>query len=193
MVPRNRVLLVLVLAGLAGAVGLAFLTHAPNRLLSGRAISLGAALRTQSGLPLLPCLVLLAAPFLQQRRVLNAIVALAGTALLLALLWLAGGMAATLANVSPPAARTSLGGGFWVLALCAVLVVVDATVRLGLAPAARLLVTAGIAGAILLLAASGALDELAIAKEYASRRAALADALARHVLIVATALVPTLA
>lgn len=191
--PRNRVLLVLVLAGLGGVFDLAFLTHAPNRLLSGRAISLAAAAGSEGLPPLLPGLFLLAAPFLPQRRLVHAITALAATAFLLALLWLAGGMATTLADVSPPAARTSAGGGFWVLALCTVFVLVDATRRLELAPAARLLVAAGVAGAILLLAATGALDQLAIAKEYAARRAALADALARHVLIVVAAMVPTVA
>jgi osmoprotectant transport system permease protein len=43
------------------------------------------------------------------------------------------------------------------------------------------------------LAATGALDQLAIAKEFAARRTALADALLRHVLIVAAALMPTVA
>jgi osmoprotectant transport system permease protein len=46
-------------------------------------------------------------------------------------------------------------------------------------------------GAILLLAASGALDQLAITKEYAARRGVFADAVIRHVAIVLGALLPT--
>ena len=191
--PRNRVLLLLVLVGLAAALDLAFLTHAPNRLLSGRSISLAAAVHGGRFIALAPALVLLAGPFLPQRRLVPAIIALAAAMFLLALLWLAGSVAAVLAGVSPPAARTSFGSGFWLLFLCTALAVVDAVGRLGLTPAARLFIAAGVAGAVLVLGATGALDELAIAKEFVARRAALADAFARHVLIVVAALVPTLA
>jgi osmoprotectant transport system permease protein len=193
MVPRNRVLLVLVVAGLAGAFDLAFLTHAPNRLLSGRAISLAATARTQAPFLLLPGLLLLAGPFLPQRRLVHTMIALAATAFLLALLWLAGSMAAMLAGVSPPAARTSFGGGFWVLSLCTTLALVDAAGRLGLTAAGKLLFAAGVAGTLLALVATGALDQLAIAREYVARRAELGDALLRHVLIVVAALVPAVA
>jgi osmoprotectant transport system permease protein len=191
--PRNRVLLLLVLVGLAAALDLAFLTHAPNRLLSGRSIALAAALHGGRFIALAPGLVLLAGPFLPQRRLVQTIIALAAAMFLLALLWLAGSVAAVLASVSPPAARTSFGSGFWLLFLCTVLALVDAVGRLGLAPAARLFIAAGVVGAVLVLGATGALDELAIAKEFVARRAALADAFARHVLIVVAALVPTLA
>jgi osmoprotectant transport system permease protein len=191
--PRNPVLLLLVLVGLAGALDLAFLTHAPNRLLSGRSISLAAALGSGGLLPLIPGVVLLAGPFLPQRRLVHGIVALAAATFLLALLWLAGGIAAAFAVASAPAARTSFGGGFWALFLCTALALVDAIRRLGLGPAVRLLVALSVVGAILVLAVAGALDQLAIAKEFVARRASLAEAFARHVLIVMAALVPTVA
>jgi osmoprotectant transport system permease protein len=191
--PRNPVLLLLVLVGLAGALDLAFLTHAPNRLLSGRSISLAAALGSGGLLPLIPGVVLLAGPFLPQRRLVHGIVALAAATFLLALLWLAGSVAAAFAAASAPAARTSFGGGFWVLFLGTALALVDAIRRLGLGPAVRLLVALSVAGAILVLAVAGALDQLAIAKEFVARRASLAEAFARHVLIVMAALVPTVA
>jgi osmoprotectant transport system permease protein len=188
---RNRVLLLLILAALAAALGLAFLTHAPNRLLSGRPISLAAAVGGAGVLPLIPGLVLLAGPFLPQRRIVHAIVAAAAVAFILALLWFAGTAAEALADTAPPSARTSFGGGFWLLFLCTILALIDAVGRLGLGPAARFLAAAGVVVAIVLVAASGALDQLAIAKEYAARRAQLADALLGHILIVLAALVPT--
>jgi osmoprotectant transport system permease protein len=191
--PRNPVLLLLVLVGLAGALDLAFLTHAPNRLLSGRSISLAAALGSGGLLPLIPGVVLLAGPCLPQRRLVHGIVALAAATFLLALLWLAGSVAAAFAAASAPAARTSFGGGFWVLFLGTALALVDAIRRLGLGRAVRLLVALSVAGAILALAVAGALDQLAIAKEFVARRASLAEAFARHVLIVMAALVPTVA
>ncbi len=188
---RNRVLFVLVLAGLVGGLGLAFLTQAPNRLVSGRPIPLTALDGRVTLAAIMPGIILFAAPFLPQRRGVHVLVALAAAGFLLALLWLAGAQAATLAATAPRAARTGLGGGFWVLFIAAALALVDAEHRLGLDPAGRLLAGAAMAVAIALLAASGALDHLAIIGEYVQRRAVVAEALLRHVTIVLAALVPT--
>jgi osmoprotectant transport system permease protein len=185
------VLLALACIGLATGLGLAFLTHAPNRLVSGRAIPLTAVVSGMGLVALLPGFALLAGAFLPQRRGMDRLVAAAAAAFLVALLWLAGAQAATLAAIAPRAARTSLGGGFWGLFICAALALVDAEHRLRLRPASRFLAGAAVVGAVLLLAASGALDELAIMKEYASRRAVFADAVIRHVAIVLGALLPT--
>ena len=46
---KNRVLLLLVATGIAAASGLAFLTHAPNRLVSGAAISLAEVVNAGAG------------------------------------------------------------------------------------------------------------------------------------------------
>ena len=188
---HNRVLLVLAIVGLAAALGLAFLTEAPNRLISGRPIALGAAVDGAGVLALLPGLVLLAGPLLPPRRGAYYVVAAAATVFLVALPWLAGARASALAEVMPRAARTSLGGGFWALFICAALALVDAEHRLRLLPGGRFLAGAAVVAAILLLAASGALDQLAIMKEYAARRGVFADAVIRHVAIVIGALVPT--
>lgn len=177
--------------GLATGLGLAFLTHAPNRLISGRPIPLAAAISGANLITLLPGLALLAGPFLPQRRSSHGIVATAAAAFLVALLWLAGAQAAALAEISPRAARTSLGGGFWGLFICAMLALVDAGQRLRLRPGSRFLAGTAVLGAILLLAASGALDQLAIMREYAARRSVFADAVIRHMAIVLGALLPT--
>ncbi|HEX6840490.1 MAG TPA: ABC transporter permease [Stellaceae bacterium] len=184
-------LLVVALVGLAAGVSLAFLSEAPNRLVSGRPTALGAAVDGAQMIALLPGLVLLAGPFLTRRRFAHYLVAAAAAAFLVALPWLAGAEAAALAEVAPRAARISLGGGFWALFICAALALVDAEHRLRLGPGARFLAGAAVVAVILLLAASGALDQLAIMKEYAARRGVFADAVIRHVAIVLGALVPT--
>jgi len=140
---------------------------------------------------LLPGLLLLAGPFLPPRRGALYAIAAAAAVLLVALPWLAGAAAAALAESAPRAARTSLGGGFWALFICAALALVDAGHRLRLGAVARFLAGAVVVAAILLLAASSALDQLAIMKEYAARRGVFADAVIRHVAIVLGALLPT--
>ncbi|HKW52595.1 MAG TPA: ABC transporter permease, partial [Stellaceae bacterium] len=70
-------LLVLAIVGLATGVGLAFLTEAPNRLIAGRPIALGAVLEGAAMIALLPGLVVLAGPFLPQRRGAHYVVAAA--------------------------------------------------------------------------------------------------------------------
>jgi osmoprotectant transport system permease protein len=122
---------------------------------------------------------------------MHRLVAAAAAAFLVTLPWLAGAQAAALAEHAPRAARTSLGGGFWALFACAALAFVDAQHRLRLRAGGRLAAGAAIVAAILLLAASGTLDDLAIMKEYAARRGVFADAVIRHVAIVLGALVPT--
>lgn len=188
---RNRVLLVLVVAALGAAFSLAFVTHAPNRLLSGRAISLLSASSGLQAIALVPGLALLATPFLPQGRVVHALTAAAAAAFVVALWWLAGANAAALAAEAPPAARTSLGSGFWLLLLCAVLAFIDSMRRLGPRPATGILAGGAVLGALVLLGANGSLDALSLAKEYALRRDEFATALGRHVVIVLAALVPT--
>jgi osmoprotectant transport system permease protein len=188
---RNRVLLVLSVAGLLACFGLAFVTHAPNRLVSGQTIPLLDAVPGARLLALLPGVVLLLGPFLPQRRAVHTLIAVAAAASIVTLWWLAGAHAAALAETAPPAARTSLGAGFWTLLVCAALALIDAARRLDLRPAAGVLIGATVAAAIALFGASGALDQLSIVKEYASRREVFAAAVTRHIVIVLAALVPT--
>src|SRR5688572_19903198 len=102
---RDRVALVLCGAGLFARFALAFVTHAPNRLVSGQAVSLLVAAAGAQALALLPGLFLLAAPFLPQIRATHAAMAVAAASFLVALWWLAGAHAAVLAETAPPAAR----------------------------------------------------------------------------------------
>jgi osmoprotectant transport system permease protein len=188
---RNRVLLALLLAGLAAVPSLGFLTIAPNRLVSGVPVGLAVALRQSGETLLIPAILLALGAFLPQRRATHAAMALAAAAFLLLLVRLAGSEAARLAASAPPIVRISLGGGFWLLLFVASLALSDALRRLALPAWATALLGAAICGALALLLLSGALDALSILREYAARRAAFAAALLRHVLMVALALLPT--
>ena len=188
---RNRVQLVLLLAGTAGAAGPAFLTLAPNRLVSGAPIGLAAALH--GGYAVFgPVALLVLGPFAPQRRAAHAAIAAAALAFMLLLLELAGREAARLAAAVSPIARVSLGGAFWVPLLAAALILGDAVRRLALPRAAGLLLGVALSGALLLPLLTGALDSLAILREFAARRGVFFDAVLRHMMLVALALLPTM-
>jgi osmoprotectant transport system permease protein len=186
---QNRVLLILVLAGYLALLGFAFVTLAANRLVSGAPIGV-AALQGQGLLLLAPGALLTAGPFLPQRRWVQAVMAAAAAALMLLLVWLAGAEAAVLAAAAPRASRVALGGAFWGLFLCGALALSDALGRLALPPAATAFAGAAVIAAMGILFLSGALDSLAILREYAGRREVFAAAIIRHALIVAAALLP---
>jgi osmoprotectant transport system permease protein len=189
---RNPVLLVLVVAGLLAGPSLAFLSIAPNRLLSGTPVGLGVALQGGALLILLPAVVLALGAFLPQRPALHGMVAAAAAAFVLWLMALAGGEAARLARTAPPVARISLGGAFWVPLIAAALALADALRRLAVPAAARVLLAAALLVGLGLMVRSGALDALAIHREFAARPEVFAAAVLRHVEMVALALLPTL-
>ena len=189
---QHRVLAVLVLAGLAAAFGLAFLKQAPNRLVSGTGVGLLTLLAGAHLAVLLPAMALAVAVFLRPSRRVHAAVALAAVLLLVGWVALAGSAAAQMAQTATPLARTSLGGGFWVLCMLTALAAADAAQRLQLPPIGR----AGLVAAVLLpigaLLGSGALDALSLLKEYDNRQDVFAAAGWRHLQIVASTLIPTL-
>ncbi|HXZ00201.1 MAG TPA: ABC transporter permease [Stellaceae bacterium] len=189
---RNRVLLVLLLAGLLAVPSLAFLTLAPNRLISGAPVGLGAMHHEGALVLLMPGVLLALGVFLPQRAAFHAVTAAAAASFLLLLVRLAGSEAAVLAQTAPPVARISPGGAFWVLLIAAALALSNALRRLAVPVPVGVLLGAAMLGAMILLLLSGALDSLAILREYAARRAAFAAAILRHAAMVALALLPTL-
>lgn len=188
----NPVLLLLVVAGIAGAASLYPLTRAPNRLLAGQPVPWGAVIEGGHALVLLPALILVGGIAFPRRRGIQFLVAAAAALLAAALLWLAGDAALRLADPATPAARISFGGAFWSLQAVCALAAADALQRSGMSPAARLALGALLAVPLLLVLFSGAADSLSILKEYANRRDVFADALTRHIEIVGGTLVPTL-
>jgi len=205
---KNRVLAVLVGAGLAAAWGGAFVSVAPNRLVTGRGVALGALLSGPWWALLAPAALLACAVFWPPQRRSHIAVAIAAAGLLAGLLALAGGFAAELAQgarsatgaalavsgqaTTPSLARVSLGSSFWALAGLASLAAADALQRLGWSPAARAAALAALALPLLALLAAGQLDQLSLLKEYANRAEVFQAAGWRHLQIVAAALLPAL-
>jgi osmoprotectant transport system permease protein len=190
---RDRVLLVLAVVGLAAAVALPFVAHAPNRLLSGVPVPFGVVLTNSSLLILVPATVLLASALLPVSRPYQLLVACAAVAFMAGIVWLAGTHAAMLARTGSPIARTSLASGFWVMLLAAALLLAEMLSRLALSPAARIVAGVGAALPIVALVASGALDHLSLLQEYANQRDVFEEALLRHIEIVLVTMIPTLA
>ena len=191
---RNQVLLTLVSTSVAAVALSGFVGYAPNRLVSGRPISLWQA----AGLPVTTAMVLIAALllglcFAAPSRSLHYAEASLAAALLLVVLVAAGAAASKLAPGVKPAGRISLGAAFWVIASCAALAVADALQRLDAGPAARVLVVAAIGAGIAALAFAGTSDTLSIAREYATRRQVFADALLRHIALVVGSVGPAIA
>jgi osmoprotectant transport system permease protein len=190
---RNQVLFTLVIASVAAVAASGFVAYAPNRLISGKPIALWEA----ASLPLTIIIVLigallLAMCFAAPSRSLHYAEAGLAAALLLLVLVAAGEAANILAVGAKPAVRISLGAAFWVLVSCAALAVVDALQRLGAGPITRVLAVAAICAGAALLAAAGTFEGLSIAREYATRRQLFADALVRHMALVAGSVGPAI-
>ncbi|HEY6133361.1 MAG TPA: ABC transporter permease [Rubrivivax sp.] len=189
---QQRVLLLLVLLAWWAAADLAFVSVAPNRVLTGTGVLLPALMSGWRWGLLGPAALLCAAVWLPGGRGLNVSVALAATALLAGLLAVAGEEAARVAARESPLARVSLGGGFWALALLVWLAAADALQRLKLRPVGRALAFAGVLLPLAALLVSGALDQLSLLKEYANRQEVFHVAGWRHLQIVFATLVPAL-
>ena len=196
---RNRVLLLLVATGIAAASGLAFLSYAPNRLLSGTGISLAQVVNAADGrftafalvATLVPALMVGAGVFVRPTRATQFCVALTAAWLLAGLTWVAAEHAAWLATSSPNAqsiARTSFGGAFWNLAALAWLAASDAISRLGLKSGWRLAANAAVILPVVTMIATGALNQLSLLKEYINRKDVFDAALLQHVQLVMTSL-----
>jgi osmoprotectant transport system permease protein len=190
---RNRVLLVIAPAMLLAAIAMAFVSVAPNRLVSGSGVPLSDLTVAARHALWLPAAVLVLATFTPPARWLHVVVAAASALLLAALPWLAGSEATQRSATLPALARVSLGAGFWVLVLMAWLAACDAVQRLGLSPAWRTLALAGLLMPALLVLASGQLDALSLHKEYTNRRDVFNAAAQRHLQIVWATLLPALA
>jgi len=191
---RNQVLFTLVIAATIAVAASGFVSYAPNRLVSGKPITLWQA----TSLPMNAVMValgalLLALCFAAPSRPLYYAEATLSVVLLLLVLIAAGEAAGSLMLGAKPAVRISLGAAFWVLASCAALAVIDALQRVGAGPAARLLAAVVICAGVGALAVAGTFEDLSIAREYATRRQLFADALLRHVGLVAGSVGPAIA
>jgi osmoprotectant transport system permease protein len=192
-VRENAAPLMLAIVMASALAFFAFVTHAPNRLVSGEGLTmLQAAPRAAFGAGLLVAFLLGAALAPSSRR--RAWASIVVSFLLLALMLAGAGAAASdLAARSPPDARTSLGAAFWIVLLCGGFIALDALQRLGARGAMQLAVAAIAVALVAAMLASGALDELSLLKEYAARRAQFAAELVRHCELVLGAVLPAMA
>jgi len=191
---RNQVLFVLVIGSAVAVATSGFVGYAPNRLVSGKPIALWEAAGglATGGIALLGA-VLLAACFMSPSKALYSAEGVLAAALLLVVLAAAGQAASALALGARPAVRISLCAAFWFLAAAAALAVVDGLQRLDAGPASRVLSVIAIGAGAAALMAAGTFDALSIAREYASRRQLFADALLRHMALVAGSVGPAIA
>jgi osmoprotectant transport system permease protein len=178
--------------GACALVGLPFLRVAPNRLVSGEPVFLLDVLHGPSWalVPLL--LAMLLSSLVRPEKTLLWWQVGTASLLIALLVGLAGRHASHLAQTESPMARTSLGGAFWVLLVVLWLTAADALQRLQVGFAVRTGLLAAVLLPIALMVLSGWCDGLSIMKEYANRSDVFAAAIARHMQIVALALVPTL-
>ncbi|HWB52059.1 MAG TPA: ABC transporter permease [Stellaceae bacterium] len=191
--PRNQVLLALVLVAVLAAAGAGFVSAAPNRLVSGTAVTLKQCAPPLSTAALTVLgLLLLALAFAPPTRWRDYLAAgLAGGALI-ATLAAAGAAAAALAVGAGATTTISLGAAVWAVFACAALALIDALRRAAIGPAAQLLAAALAVATFLAMAKTGWFDALSLAREYAGRRDVFAAAAVRHVALVAGSIAPAL-
>ena len=158
---RNQVLFSLVIAAAVAVALSGFVGYAPNRLVSGRPVSLWAAAGFPTTFAILVIgMLLFTTCFASPSRPLHSAEAGLAVALLLLTLAAAGQAASTLASGARPAGRISLGAAFWVLSSCAALAIADALQRLDAGPTLRVLAVAGVGAGAIALAAAGVFDGL---------------------------------
>ncbi len=188
---KNRVLLTLVFLLLLSGSGLAFLSHAPNRLVSGQGISLASLLHGYTFFVLLPVILLVVSAFLTLFGRSHLLVMLLAEILLAALVWLAGHTVVQLTGGNEDSiARTSLGGGFWAAAALCLLIASDAISRFTRNHTLRILLNIQMLIPVVLLLFYGQLSGLSLLKEYDNRSDVFNDALWQHLGILFGTLVP---
>jgi osmoprotectant transport system permease protein len=191
---HNQVLLGLVIAGIVAVSISGFISYAPNRLVSGEPVPLWAAADrlTTAGMIALGSMLLLASLNPPQKRLHYAVAVL--SALLLLTGVVAAGRAANVLTLSAkPGSRILLGPAFWTVAACTSLAVVDALQRLAAGTAERVLAVVGVGSGLVVIAVCGVLDALSLMQEYESHKQAFAQALVRHVTLVAASVIAALA
>jgi len=168
---------------LFGAFGLAalltpFMTLAANRIVAGDGIMAWNLAEPSAVLPGLAAVLLglaLGLPAdLTKVRLAGSVLGLAG------LLWLAVQGAPALLDGAGEYARVSPATGFWFLLVILMLLMADALAAMSPGPLMRGAVLAAVLGVLAVILWSGALSDLSVLKEYASRRDAFGRELLRH-------------
>ncbi len=185
MIAVNKVLLILLLIAAAALSLCGFVSHAPNRLITGRPIALDIA---DNPTFVIVAIGLLTVAFLRPGRIVQWTEIGLALAALTILLAAAGHAAAGMANADAPAARTSLGAGFWIGLTCGGLMAIDGLQRLKAGIGAQIFLAVLASVALWGLAHAGVFDALSIAREYQNRRAAFSAELIRHCWLAGSAI-----
>lgn len=188
----DRVLLVLLAVGVLAARGAAFLTHAPNRIVTGRPIGLGDIALHWRLLLLATVVPMVVAVFRTPSRRGRLMVATAAAMFAAVLLAAAGAEATVRLDPAAPSARTAFGGAFWITFALAWLAHAGAVRRAEISMPWRIACSVLFFAPVVALLAAGRLDDLSLLVEYANRRDVFAAAVSRHVEIVAATLAASL-
>ncbi|GGL59730.1 ABC transporter permease [Wenxinia marina] len=160
------------------ALAVPFMTLAENRIVAGEGVlawNVASAGATWPGVLAVALGLVLGVPAQWALvRLGGAILGLGG------LLWLLALGGPVLLEGAGNYARVSPAIGFWCLLLILMLLMADALAQMRPGPLARGALLAAVLGALAVILWSGALSPLSILQEYASRRAAFADAAMRH-------------
>jgi osmoprotectant transport system permease protein len=183
--PQNPVLFVLVLIAILACLFTGFLSDAPNRLVSGKPLTLWQV----TGAPLPLAIALLAAAlaalsWAKPRQATTATTLAIAGALLLFLFFAAGHCASILMAENRPATRIGLGPAFWIAVFSLAMIVLDALQRMAARAAARVFVVGILVLALAAMTAVGLFDQLSIMREYAARRDVFATEMMRHGVLV---------
>lgn len=188
---HNRVVLLLVFLALA-ATALPFVNYAPNRLVSGESRALWQLWPGYVLVGLVVPVSLLLLSFAPRRFPLIATLIIAQGAFWL-LIWSVGRAATDLAHSGSQLARTSPGSGWWLWLGLSLLACSDVIRRLTPDPVWRWLLHAQIWWLPIVLLLTGQLDNLSLLKEYVNRQDVFDDALGRHLTLLFSTLIPSLA
>lgn len=192
----NPVSSTLVLLGAFALAWLPLMRSAPNRMLSGQAVTVWEVLQTSPSVIwasfLLVLVLNLIGCVLRSSQLILWLRASFACMLIVLLLALAGGYAQHVALTQSPIARTSLGAAFWCLVVLAWLLAADCMQRLRARLLARAALTAVTLLLITLMLTTGWCDELSIMKEYFNRADIFGAAIWRHIQIVLLTMLPTL-
>lgn len=154
------------------------MTIAANRIVAGEGIMawrLAAPSAVLPGMAAVGAGLLLGLPLAWPRlRLAGSVLGLGG------LLWLLMQGAPALLDGAGDYARVSPAIGFWCLLLVLMLLMADALVQMTPGPLARAALLAAVSGVLALILWSGALSQLSVLQEFASRKSAFADATLRH-------------
>jgi osmoprotectant transport system permease protein len=189
---KNRVLLTLFILLLLAAFGLPFLSYAPNRLLSGKSLSLISLLHGPALLLWLPLAALAALSLLAPTRHRALLTAGVATVLLALIFWLSGYAAQQLALQGSPLARTSWGSGCWLMAALSGLIAADAMTRITPSSLWRIGGNTLVMVPAALLLFNHQLDQLSLLKEYHNRQDVFDAALLQHLTILLATMIPAL-